>query len=248
MPSPEWNRRWVDEMESQREANYAYYGQHWGDPDPVNLFPSRIQARFSRQRLVQLSQVPGAIPLLMLLPRNNIGSRRLVLFLHRYLRPHIRPGITVLEIGSGGGRWTNYMLEAAKIIVVELNAEFFDTLRQRFSQQLAKFQFYQTRDYEMDGIPDQSVDFVFSFGTFVHIEPEGIQQYLQQIARVLKPGSKAVIQYANKETQRGQERTGFSEMVPAKMETFVKDTPGLHIVTHDTELLPHSSVIVLHKA
>jgi hypothetical protein len=47
-------------------------------------------------------------------------------------------------------------------------------LKERFAPYISKFRFYQTRDYELEGVESASIDFVFTFGTFVHIDPEGI--------------------------------------------------------------------------
>jgi cyclopropane fatty-acyl-phospholipid synthase-like methyltransferase len=92
------------------------------------------------------------------------------------------------------------------------------------------------------------VDFVFSYGTFVHIDPEGIHAYLMEIARVLKPGGKVVIQYANKEKPVAQQNAGFSDMIPAKMETIVSTIPALAWVEHNTAITEHSSIAVLKKS
>lgn len=248
MPTPEWNRRWVDEYHEQQGSKMDYYGAHWGDPDPALAFPSRWRKVLPESLMAALLTIK---PL-----RNALNARRrdkttyqppLYKVLTRYVRPYIRPDVTVLEIGPGGGRWTKYMLQAKHLTLVELNTEFFDYLRNRFAAQLSKLRFYQTRDYELEGVESSSIDFGFSFGVFVHIDPEGIQAYLAELARVVKSGGHIVIQYADKTKEGGRERTGFSDMTPAKMEGFVAALPALEILKHDTTLLNHSSVIILRK-
>jgi hypothetical protein len=91
---------------------------------------------------------------------------------------------------------------------------------------------------------------VFSFGTFVHIEPEGIDEYLGEIQRVLKPGANATLQYADrtkpyfKGGRNGWD--GFSDMSGPKMEGMLA-ARGLEIVEHDQSLLKHSNVVVFRK-
>ena len=69
----------------------------------------------------------------------------------RFIAPNVRPDRTVLEIGSGGGRWTQYFQGAGELIVVEYNPESFDYLRRRFPGR--PFTAYRTRGYEMSGGP-----------------------------------------------------------------------------------------------
>jgi SAM-dependent methyltransferase len=46
-------------------------------------------------------------------------------------------------------------------------------------------------------LPDDSVDFVFSFDSFVHIDREIVDAYLGEIGRILKPGGKGFIHHSN---------------------------------------------------
>jgi SAM-dependent methyltransferase len=45
-----------------------------------------------------------------------------------------------------------------------------------------------SQDGNLPEIPDSSVDWVWSFDTFVHFHPELFDRYLREIARVLRPG------------------------------------------------------------
>lgn len=38
---------------------------------------------------------------------------------------------------------------------------------------------------------------MFSFGTFVHLDYDGVDQYFKEIHRILKPSGVATIQYAD---------------------------------------------------
>ena len=167
----------------------------------------------------------------------------------RYLRPHVTPDSVVMEIGPGGGRWTQFLIGAREVVLVELNTQFFRYLRKRFRRYRRKLRFYQTSGYELNGIDDGSIDFVFSFGTFVHIDPDGIDEYLGEIARVLRSGGTGTIQYADRDKpflQTVPDFGGFSDMNAPKMEGLVA-ARGLEIVEHDRALLDHSNVVVIRK-
>jgi SAM-dependent methyltransferase len=219
MPSVQWNRRWQQDLREFSEQNpEKVYGIQWGDPEVRGL-----------RYLIQL----------LLHPRRGAGP--LYKVVDRYIRPYVKPFSTVLEIGVGGGRWTRYLLAARRIICVDLNPDFFDVVKARFPG--SSLEFYQSKDCELENIASDSVDFVFSFGTFVHIEPEGIMQYLVHIRRVLKPKGIAVIQYAEKRKAAARSKPAFSDMTAEKME---KMAP-MPIVEHNTRMLNHSNIVVFRK-
>ncbi|MEE8583893.1 MAG: class I SAM-dependent methyltransferase, partial [Acidobacteriota bacterium] len=172
--------------------------------------------------------------------------RPLTLVRRRFIDPYFRPGQTVLEIGSGGGRFTQFLLQAQRIIVVELNPASFDYLRQRFPQHAETFHYYETTGYEMGGVSDAVVDFAFSFDVFVHIEPQGILDYLKEIERVLKPGGTAVVHYGDIEKKIARDNPGFSRMTQSRMLELVAQS-GLRVAGHDTSIMFHSNLMALRK-
>ena len=227
MPTAEWNARWVRGLRRFRRADEdGHYGDHWGDTAISGL-------RYHWRRLLHGRESPG-----------NLSK-----VVKRYLRPHVSPDSVVLEIGPGGGRWTQFLIGAREVVLVELNSQFFRYLRKRFRKHRRKLRFYETTGYELKGIDDGSIDFVFSFGTFVHIEAEGIAEYLGEIARVLRAGGTGTIQYADRDKpliQTVPDWGGFSDMTASKMEDLVAGR-GFEIVEHDRSLLDHSNVVVIRK-
>jgi SAM-dependent methyltransferase len=160
----------------------------------------------------------------------------------RFIDPYFVPGNTVLEIGSGGGRWTQYFQRAGHLIVVEFNPESFGYLRHRFPD--LSFTAYQTSGYEMEDVATASVDLVFTFDVFVHLEPEGISAYLIEIERVLKPGGVAVIHYGDIRKEIARENPGFSRMTRALMEELIAVT-SLRERDHDEAIMFHSNLVAL---
>jgi ubiquinone/menaquinone biosynthesis C-methylase UbiE len=162
----------------------------------------------------------------------------------RFIDPYFVTGSTVLEIGSGGGRWTQYFLTAGRLIVVEFNPESFNCLRQRFPD--LRFTPYQTSGYEMKGIETASVDLVFTFDVFVHLEPEGIKAYLIEIERVLKPKGVAVVHYGDISKEIARDNPGFSRMIRPLMEELIAAT-RLRVLAHDEDIMFHSNLVVLAR-
>lgn len=162
----------------------------------------------------------------------------------RFLDPYFSAGTTVVEIGSGGGRWTQYLARAAQLIVVEYNPEAFGYLRERFPD--VRLTTYQTGGAEMCGIDDGTVDFVFTFDVFVHLEPEVIGNYLQEIERVLRPGGVAVVHYGDVRKDIALHNPGFSRMTRQRMEELIAAT-GLRTIDHDETIMFHSNVVALAR-
>jgi SAM-dependent methyltransferase len=225
VPTSTWNKRWGADLNRYLGRHvYRHYGDQWGDPSVTGL-------RYAWLKLRMGSGLPG-----------NLAKMR-----KRYLEPYVGPETVALEIGPGGGRWTRYLLAAREVIVVELNSEFFGYLEERFPESKEKLRFYETSGYELAGIESQSVDFVFSFGTFVHIDPDGIDAYLGEIRRVLRPGGNATIHYGDRTKKffvgRPPDFGGFSDMNAGKM-TELLARHELEVVAHDRTSLNHSNVVV----
>ena len=228
MPTTTWNKRWGSELDRFRERRaYRHYGDQWGDPSVDGV-------RYVWRKLRSGRNLPG-----------NLAKVR-----KRYVEPYVTPETVALEIGPGGGRWTRYLLPAREVIVVELNREFFSYLEERFPEAAGKLRFYETSGYELNGIDDETVDFAFSFGTFVHIDPEGIDAYLGEIRRVLRPAGVATIHYGDRSKKffagRPPGFAGFSDMDGDTMERFAVGH-GFELVAHDRKLLNHSNVAVLSR-
>src|SRR3954447_687880 len=227
MPTRTWNRRWARHL-SHFGGEAGYYGDQWGDPSLGRL-------ALLWRRLRRGERPPGDLAKVV----------------KRYLCPYVTAEARVLEIGPGGGRWTQFLLPASEIVLVDLNGEFFPYLEDRFREHAAKLRFYETSGYELAGVETESVDFVFSFGTFVHIRPGGIDEYLGEIGRVLRPRGVASIQYADRTKPyfRDAEREGyhgFSDMNGKKMQRLLRKH-RFQVVEHDRAVMKHSNMVVFRK-
>jgi len=114
----------------------------------------------------------------------------------KFLTPFINENHTALEIGPGGGRWTQYLLKFKKLYLLDLNSEFFPYLKKRFGDQ-QNISYHKTNGADFPNIPKNSVDFLFSFGTFVHLDQEIILEYLDNMKDILKENSSVVLNYSD---------------------------------------------------
>lgn len=105
----------------------------------------------------------------------------------------------VVEIGSGGGRWSREIAKRltpdAKLTLVDGT----DAARDELERVCGRpFDLVVSPDGKLSSIPDGSVDLVFSFDTFVHFDTELFDAYTQEICRILKPGARLMLHYAEK--------------------------------------------------
>ncbi|MBN1131045.1 MAG: class I SAM-dependent methyltransferase [Chitinispirillaceae bacterium] len=111
------------------------------------------------------------------------------------LYTYIKPGTAVLEIGPGAGRWTEILLPLAReLSAVDVSAKAIDICKKRFFS-AANIRFFLTLNTGLGFIPDKTIDAIWSFDVFVHINPHDTDGYLSEIKRVLVPGGIAVIHH-----------------------------------------------------
>jgi ubiquinone/menaquinone biosynthesis C-methylase UbiE len=114
-----------------------------------------------------------------------------------YIIPGARDARAV-EIAPGHGRWTEQLLDVAKTVdVADINASCLDSCRERFLRH-DNIAYHLTDGRSLDFAAPSSIDFLWSFDSFVHMDPDVIRSYLREIARVLAPEGTAIIHHAGK--------------------------------------------------
>jgi len=120
-----------------------------------------------------------------------------------FLTPYLGPEVDAVEIGPGQGRWSEYMVANTRTVaLVDLSANCIDVCRRRFVDAHPSAVSFFVNDGVSLPVDDASIDLVWSFGTFVHIELPEIDRYLAEIHRALRPGGRFVIHHAGRSTGR----------------------------------------------
>lgn len=113
------------------------------------------------------------------------------------LLPYVSAHSDAIEIAPGHGRWSATLIEACRsVALVDLNSECIERCHQRFADRDNVS--YHVNDGRTLPGDDHSVDFVWSFDSFVHMDLDVIARYLCEIGRALRPGGVAVLHHANK--------------------------------------------------
>ena len=150
------------------------------------------------------------------------------------------PASTILEIGPGYGRWTEYLKDHCdRLIVVDRAAECIDACRTRFASD-PRITGYVNKGGSLTMVPDGSVDFIFSFDVFVHIKRDVVDEYLREFARTLKIGGRGFIHHSN----LGAFENSFRQKLPALVK---KILTKWHVFDEDHHRTPSMSAEVFRQ-
>lgn len=107
------------------------------------------------------------------------------------------PAGRILEIGPGFGRWTQHLVTLCnRLDVVDLTERCIVRCRERFGDRPG-FAAWVNDGQSLDMVPDDSLDFVFSFDSLVHAEAPELKAYIHQLAQKLKPGGTGFLHHSN---------------------------------------------------
>lgn len=106
-------------------------------------------------------------------------------------------GGRILEIGPGGGRWTSALIDrAGEFTGVDISESCVELCRRKFGSD-PKARFMVGSGCDLNGVPDGSVDALWSFDVFVHINQAEIEKYADEFKRVMVPGAVGVIHHGS---------------------------------------------------
>lgn len=113
------------------------------------------------------------------------------------LRGYLPSGGSTLEIGPGAGRWTGELIERAdRLIGVDISSSCVDICTQKFGP-TGKASFQVGSGQDLAGIDSNSVDALWSFDVFVHINQAEVERYADEFNRVFKPGAIGIIHHGS---------------------------------------------------
>ena len=116
------------------------------------------------------------------------------------LLPRIRrfvPAPRIVEIAPGHGRWTQFLAPLAdQLTIVDLSPACIEVCKRRFSH-LDNIAYSVNDGLTLPDVEANSVDFVFSFDSLVHVEADVVRSYLGELHRVLNEDGVGVLHHSN---------------------------------------------------
>jgi ubiquinone/menaquinone biosynthesis C-methylase UbiE len=107
------------------------------------------------------------------------------------------PTDTILEIAPGYGRWTVFLKDLCRqLIVVDLSKRCIDRCQQRFVD-CTHISYFVNDGKSLGMVVDHSVDFIFSFDSLVHAEDTVLKGYVAEFGKKLRPNGAAFIHHSN---------------------------------------------------
>ena len=102
---------------------------------------------------------------------------------------------SVLEIGCGHGRWSEHLIKFANnVSLVDLNGEYVDFCKDKFKDK-ENVTFVKNDGKSLSDIKDNSIDFIWSYDVFVHMDKKTQFDYFLEFKRVLKNDGKCIIHH-----------------------------------------------------
>ena len=151
--------------------------------------------------------------------------------IENFLRPNVPQGSSTVEVGPGGGRWTGELIARCESLkAVDISEACILLCRERFKQH-SNAEFLVGSGSDLCAIPSQSVDAVWSFDVFVHVNKEEFKNYAAEFFRILRPLGRGVIHHGSIGGKNGGWR---SDATTANVAEFLTGA-GLKIERHISE-------------
>ncbi len=153
-----------------------------------------------------------------------------------FLIGHLRQSSEVLEIGPGHGRWSALLpnrIPAGTLHLVDLSPNCIEFCRQRF-QAHKNIRYYVNDGKSLTDIGDKSIDFCWSFDTFVHVEESEVRPYAKELRRVMKPQSMGAIHHPGNPTEQQRQNGCRSKLDSRKFAAILAEN-GLHVIRQVSE-------------
>jgi SAM-dependent methyltransferase len=140
------------------------------------------------------------------------------------LAPHLGGPPRVLEVAPGYGRCTRYLLEISKdMVIVDMCENCIAHCRERFKGE-PRLSCHVNDGQSLPMIADHSVDLVFSWDSFVHINKAVTRGYVREFARVLSPEGVGLIHHSNAGAVNQERQIGYrSDMTAELMAAYCRE-------------------------
>ena len=109
--------------------------------------------------------------------------------------PYLQKDNSVLEIGCGAGFWSEELAKQANSLhLVDIVPSCIELSKERLAN-YPNVNYHLTEGDTLEFLEDKSINLIFSWNTFVHINEDDTLIYLKEMMRVLAPDGHAIIHH-----------------------------------------------------
>lgn len=109
-----------------------------------------------------------------------------------------------LEIGCRDGEWTQYLVAADPLYIMDQFPEFLESTSSQFPEAYQRrLRKYTMKDHDFSALPKNQFGFIFSWGHFNYVSLDTITQVLKQANNLLRPGGVFLFSYNDGDTPAG---------------------------------------------
>lgn len=103
--------------------------------------------------------------------------------------PHLGPDVDVLELGCGGGKFSQRLAPKCRSLVcADISPEMIEHTRETLTARGlgVNVGFQVLNGIDFSGVRSESADFIFSYDVLLHLQPQNVFSYLLDARRVLR--------------------------------------------------------------
>lgn len=150
---------------------------------------------------------------------------------------YIKEHSSILEIGPGGGRWTETLQRIAnRLVISDISQTCLDICEERF--RLCSNIEYNLIEKGLDFLASDSVDYVWAYDVFVHINPTDIEAYIIDIGRVMRLDGYAIIHHAGKYSREEDRGSTYRTYMTGELFVELVTKHGMTVIEQN-DALPH---------
>ena len=215
------------------EALWDWYADKWGDE------------QFRAEQLTHEGREGGEAGELVRLGEEWGRLDDAVQVIEEWILPHVGPDSVVGEIGTGGGRVaTRVAPHVGQFHCFDVSRNMLGLVDKELRDLGVVAHLHHLPEPVLPAHLESSLDLLYSFDVFVHIDLHVQWRYVQELARVLKPGGKGFLHTSDLTSRGGWERfaeqphyrvEGFYFMTPQAVRTLI-ERAGLRIVAEQSDV------------
>jgi SAM-dependent methyltransferase len=216
----------VRESITDADKNVAFNRQRWGDREAWV-----VRDKYGYQWGQGIQQVNGGMA--------RLADSRL----RQFLPQETMYSLKILELSPGAGRFTAELIRYARAIdLLDMNQACLDLCAERFKANPCPMRFYLNDGRSCAMVEDSDYDLIASFDSMVHMHPDVIRGYVNQLAEKAAPGGILWFDHSGKGIREAGHRT---DMTPERMAEFAAEA-GLTVVSQQLRN-DHDCISVLRK-